>query len=61
MMDNLKEQRIIVVDCCEYKKSGETMDHLLLHCDVASKLGFFFWPAERIEGIQPPTCPQTRG
>jgi hypothetical protein len=34
---------IIVVDlCCLCKKSGETVDHLLLHCELVSALWNFF-------------------
>ena len=34
--DNLKKRRITVVDwCCVCKCSGETVDHSLLHCDIA--------------------------
>jgi hypothetical protein len=35
-MDNLRKKNIIVMDwCCICKKSGESIDHLLLHCEVA--------------------------
>jgi hypothetical protein len=35
-IDNLGKQHIIVVDrCCMCKRNGESMDYLLLHCDVA--------------------------
>jgi hypothetical protein len=38
-LDNLRKRHIIVVDwCCLCKKSGETVDHLLLHCKIASAL-----------------------
>jgi len=46
--DNMRKRRIIVFSkpsllpctglCCMYKKSGEFVDHLLLHCEVASTL-----------------------
>jgi hypothetical protein len=37
--DNLKKRKIIIVDRCYLcKRDGETVDHLLLHCDVASTL-----------------------
>jgi hypothetical protein len=35
-LDNLRKQYIIVVDWC--KKSGEIVNHLLLHCQLASAL-----------------------
>jgi hypothetical protein len=38
-LDNLRKRHIIVVDWyCLCKKSGETIDHLLLHCELASGL-----------------------
>jgi hypothetical protein len=34
--DNLRKRHVIVVDrCCMCKRSRESVDHLLLHCDVA--------------------------
>jgi hypothetical protein len=36
-LDNLRKRNIIVIDwCCLYKKSRQTVDHLLLHCETAS-------------------------
>jgi hypothetical protein len=38
-MDNLRKKNIIVTEwCCMCKKSGESIDHVLLHCEVASKV-----------------------
>jgi hypothetical protein len=38
-VDNLRKMHIIIVDkCCLCKRDGELVDHLLLHCDVASAL-----------------------
>jgi hypothetical protein len=35
--DNLRKRHVIVINyCCMCKKIEETVDHLLLHCDVAS-------------------------
>jgi len=35
-LDNLRKMQVIVIDrCCMCKKNGESMDHLLLHCEVA--------------------------
>jgi hypothetical protein len=35
-MDNLCKKNIIVIEwCCMCKKSGESIDYLLLHCEVA--------------------------
>jgi hypothetical protein len=37
--DNLPKRNIVVVEwCCMCKKNGETVDHLLLHCETASAL-----------------------
>jgi hypothetical protein len=34
--DNLRRRHIVVVEwCCMCKESGESIDYLLLHCDVA--------------------------
>jgi hypothetical protein len=36
---NLRKQRVIVIDrCCMCKRDGESVDHLLLYCDVTSAL-----------------------
>jgi hypothetical protein len=38
-MDNLIKRRVIVIDrCCMCKTNGESVDHLLLHCEVACTL-----------------------
>jgi hypothetical protein len=38
-MDNLRKRRVIVINrCCMCKRDGESVDHLLIHCDVASAL-----------------------
>jgi hypothetical protein len=35
-LDNLKNKRVIVIDrCCMCKTNGESVNHLLLHCEVA--------------------------
>jgi hypothetical protein len=35
-MDNLRKKNIIVTKlCCTCKKNGESIDHLLLHCEIA--------------------------
>jgi hypothetical protein len=36
LIDNLRKRYIIIVDwCCMCKVSGESVDHLLLHCSIA--------------------------
>jgi hypothetical protein len=38
-LDNLRKKRVIVSDrCCMCKLNGESVDHLLLHCEVACAL-----------------------
>ena len=38
-MDNLRRQRVIMVDkYCMYRRNGESVDHLLLHCEVVGAL-----------------------
>jgi hypothetical protein len=38
-IDNLRKRHIIIVDKCSLcKRDGESVDHILLHCDVASAL-----------------------
>jgi hypothetical protein len=38
-VDNLRKRKIIIMDRCYLcKRDGESVDHLLLHCDVASTL-----------------------
>jgi len=38
-MDNLRKRHVILVDrFCMGKRNGESVDHLLLHCDVAYAL-----------------------
>jgi hypothetical protein len=39
IMDNLRKRHVIVVDWrCVYKKSGESVDRLLLHYEIANAL-----------------------
>ena len=38
-IDNLRKRHLILVDwCCMCKQSGESVDHLLLHCSLAHEL-----------------------
>jgi hypothetical protein len=38
-MDNLRKRKAIVLEwCCMCKRSGESLDHLFLHCEVVREL-----------------------
>jgi len=38
-LDNLRKKGVVVIDrCCMCKLNGESVDHLLLHCEVACAL-----------------------
>jgi hypothetical protein len=38
-LDNLRKRQVIVIDrYCMCKKNGESVDHLLRHCEVACVL-----------------------
>jgi hypothetical protein len=40
MLNNLRKRNILVIEwCCMFKKSGESIDHLVIHCEVAKE----FW------------------
>jgi hypothetical protein len=48
-LDNLRKRRVIVVHwCCMYKKSWESINHFLLHWEVAREL----WVAIRFFGLE---------
>ena len=38
-IDNLRKRRVLIIDwCCMCKSSGESVNHLLLHCPLAQDL-----------------------
>jgi hypothetical protein len=48
--DNLRKRNVVVIDwCCMCKKSGETIDHLLLHCEVARDLWSYIFTLFGVE------------
>jgi hypothetical protein len=43
-INNLRRQRVIMVDeYCMCRRNGESVDHLLLHCEVAGALWDVFF------------------
>jgi hypothetical protein len=39
MHDNLRKRNVVVIEWCFMcKKNGESIDHLLLHCEIACDL-----------------------
>jgi hypothetical protein len=52
--DNLRKRSIIVVEwCCICKKNGESVDHLLIHCEVATQLWHYMFTLFGIEWVMP--------
>jgi hypothetical protein len=52
--DNLRKRRIIVVEwCCMCKKNGESVDHLLIHCEVATYLWHYVFTLFGVEWVMP--------
>jgi hypothetical protein len=53
-LDNLRKRNIIVVDwCCMCKRSGESIDYLFLHCEVARELWIALFCLFGVEWIIP--------
>jgi hypothetical protein len=54
--DNLHKRNIVVIEwCCMYKKNGESIDHLLLHCEVARDLWSYILVLFGVECVMPRT------
>jgi hypothetical protein len=54
--DNLHKRNVIVIEwCCLCKKSGESIDHLLLHYEVARDLWSYILILFRVEWVMPRT------
>jgi hypothetical protein len=52
--DNLRRRCIVVVEWCVMcKKHGESVDHLLLHCDVARVVWSSFYSLFGVEWVMP--------
>jgi hypothetical protein len=54
--DNLRKRKVIVIEwCCLCKKSGKSIDHLLLHCEVAQALWSYVLTLFGVEWVMPST------
>jgi hypothetical protein len=54
--DNLRKRNVVVIEwCCMCKKNGESIDHLLLHCEVARDLWSYIFILFGIEWVMPRT------
>jgi len=52
--DKLLKRNVVVIEwCCMCKKNGESMDHLLLHCEVARDLWSYIFSLFGIEWVMP--------
>lgn len=55
--DNLQRQQIVVIDwCCMYKRAGDSSNHLLLHCLVATELWNMVFSLFGIYWAMPKCC-----
>jgi hypothetical protein len=53
-MDNLRKRHIIVIDrCCMCKMNEETVDQLLLHCEVAHALWNAIFSSFNLSWVMP--------
>ena len=56
--DNLRKKDIIITDWCNMCKSdGETIDHLVLHCDIARELCDFILCLIGMSWVMPKMVP----
>jgi hypothetical protein len=54
--DNLRERNVVVIEwCCMFKKNGESIDHLLLHCEVVRDLWSYIFILFEKEWVMPRT------
>jgi len=53
-LDNLRKRRVIVVQwCCMCQRSGESIYHLLLYCEVVQELLSVIFILFRIHWVMP--------
>jgi hypothetical protein len=52
--DNLRKRSVVVIEwCCTCKKSGESIEYLLLHCKVACNLWSYILTLFGVEWVMP--------
>jgi hypothetical protein len=52
--DNLRKKNVIAIEwCCLCKKSGESIDHLLLHCEITRDLWSYILILFGVEWVMP--------
>jgi hypothetical protein len=52
--DNLRKRSTVIMEwCCMCKKNGESVDHLLLHCEVATQLWNYVFSLFGVEWVIP--------
>jgi hypothetical protein len=52
--DNMRKRSIVIVEwCCMCKKNGESVDHLLIHCEVATRIWHYMFTLFGIEWVMP--------
>ena len=55
-IDNLRKRGLIIQEwCCMYKRSGESVDHLFLHCSVALELWYLVFGLFGVHWVMPQT------
>jgi hypothetical protein len=53
-IDNLKKRHLIVINrCCLCKLDGETVDHLLLRCEIARTLWYAIFSRFGLSWVMP--------
>lgn len=55
MHDNLRKMNVIVIEWCLCKKSGESIDHFLLHFEIARDLWSYILILFVVEWVMPRT------
>jgi hypothetical protein len=54
--DNLRKRNVVVIEwCCMCKKNEESIDYLLLHCEVARDLWSYILILFGVEWVMPRT------